>query len=168
MEISMQFTQYLKKYAQDELQRIGFMESDFGETFLNFLDKCATISGNDKDTMKNICSMLIRTIDNQPLSPITEDDFEVEFSDEESKRSVVERCTRYPFVYKLDGKYWDDRAVVFVREGNLTDKMYLYQSSLSSKQEVKLPYYPQQQIHVLAQDFSLNPKIEPEPDYEVE
>ena len=148
---------------------IGFMDSEFGEECLNFLDKCADISQNDTNTMKELCNLLIRLIDKKPLSPITEDDFEVEIYSENGKDTEILRCTRAPYVYKMDGKYFDDRAVAFRRAGDLeTDKMYLYQTMNSSKQEVTLPYFPTEEVKIIEQEYVDLSHLNVYPDYEVE
>ena len=171
----MTFKEHLRNYAQNELSRIGFMESPFGEEFIKFLESTSDISDNDKETMKQLCGMLVRVIDNQPLSPITEEDFVTEYYEEGTRVEEIKRCTRYPQVYKMGGKYWDDRAIAFRRvDSNPNDVMYLYQTGINSKKEIELPYYPQQEIRILKEEYlqEYTPEIidntEPEPDYEVE
>ena len=165
----MNFKQYLQEYAERELKLIGFMESEFGSVCLNFLDKCADIVGNDPESMKQICEILPRLIDRKPLSPITETDFEVETHAEGDRTVEILRCTRYPHLYKMDGKYYDDRAVAFRRsDSDKNDRMYIYQSDNNSKQEVELPYFPSEEVRVLQQKYVELPIVDPEPDYEVE
>lgn len=141
----MDFKQHLREYAERELELIGFMETEFGETCLKFLEDLAEISGDNPDTMKTVLEMIPRLIDKKPLSPITENDFEIETHTQGDRTIEIERCTRYPHLYKKDGKYWDDRAIAFQREDS-DQKMYIYQSSLSSKQEIELPYFPQETV----------------------
>jgi len=138
-----EFKQYLREYAERELELIGFMETDFGKTCLKFLEDLADIAGSNPESMKAVCEMLPRLIDRRPLSAITEEDFVTETHKVGSKTIDIERCTRYPYLYKQDGRYWDDRAIVFQKEDSaLGDKMYIYQNNNSSKQEVTLPYFP--------------------------
>jgi len=145
-----EFKNYLREYAERELRLIGFMETEFGETCLKFLEDLAEISGDNSDTMKTVLEMIPRLIDKKPLSPITENDFEIETHTRDDRIVEIERCTRYPHLYKKDGKYWDDRAVAFQREdSNPNDRMYIYQSGKSSKREVELPYFPRQIIEKL-------------------
>lgn len=165
----MSFKNHLKKYAKNELEMIGFMDSNFGEECLNFLDKCADISHNDENTMKELCNLLVKLIDRRPLSPITEADFEIETYNEGDNAIEILRCTRYPYVYKMNDKYWDDRAIAFRRAGDLeSDKMYLYQTTNSSKQEITLPYFPTEEVRIIEQEYVDLSHLNVYPDYEVE
>ena len=160
----MDFKQHLRKYAERELELIGFMQSEFGPACLDFLEKCADVAGNDLESMKKIFEIVPRLIDRRPLSPITEADFEAETHVEGDHSLEILRCTRYPYLYKQDGKYWDDRAVVFSRADSAdTDRMYLYQTGYNSKQEVDLPYFPKEEVKIIQKEYA-----DPEPDYEVE
>ena len=48
------------------------------------------------------------------------------------------RCARYEYIYRAaDGKYYNDRAVVF-KKG--LDSQYIYQGQNRSKREITLPY----------------------------
>jgi len=142
-----EFKRYLKEYAERELELIGFMKTEFGVTCLKFLEDLADVAGSDPVSMKAVCEMLPRLIDRRPLSAITEQDFEKETLTEGSRTVEIERCTRYPYLYKQDGRYWNDRAIAFQREGATSrERMYLYQSENSSKQEVELPYFPSEKI----------------------
>ena len=146
----MTFKEHLKKYAEKELELIGFMQSEFGPACLEFLEKCADVAGNDPESMKRICEIVPRLIDRRPLSPITEADFETETHVEGDRPIEILRCTRYPYLYKQDEKYWDNRAVAFRRaDSDETDRMYVYQSGNNSKQEVELPYFPVERIEKL-------------------
>jgi hypothetical protein len=112
---------------------------------------------------------LPRLIDRRPLTAITEEDFETETYSEGDRTVEILRCTRYPHVYKMDGKYYDDRAVAFRRADSAdTDRMYIYQSGNSSKQEITLPYFPSEEVRILQQEYTSLPSADPEPDYEVE
>ena len=145
-----EFKRHLREYAQRELELTGFSETKFGTTCLQYLDDLADVAGDDPESMKTVAGMLTRLIDKRPLSAITEEDFETETHVEGSRTVEIERCTRYPYLYKQDGRYWDDRAVAFQREDSAPgDRMYVYQSGKSSKQEVELPYFPVEQIKKL-------------------
>ena len=146
----MTFKQHLRQYAERELELTGFMDSEFGPACLEFLEKCADVADSDPESMKRICEILPRLIDRRPLSAITEADFETETHSEGDRTVEILRCTRYTYLYKVDGKYYDDRAVAFQREdGAPGDRMYVYQSGNSSKREVKLPYFPVERIESL-------------------
>lgn len=146
----MNFKEHLREYAERELELIGFMDSEFGPACLEFLEKCADVAGSDPESMKQICEIVPRLIDRRPLSAITEADFAAETHAEGKKSLEILRCTRYPHLYKMDGKYWNDRAVAFRRADSAeTDRMYIYQSGNSSKQEVELPYFPREEIRTL-------------------
>jgi len=144
------FKQYLKEYAERELELIGFMETEFGRTCLKFLEDLAEISDNNPNTMKSVLEIIPRLIDKKPLSEITEADFKSENFTKGDSIIELERCTRYPYLYKHEGRYWDDRAIGFVKEdNNLNDIMYIYQGNISSKQQVTLPYFPCSKIEKL-------------------
>jgi hypothetical protein len=163
------FKEHLKKYAEKELELSGFDQTEFGKTALKLLDDLADLTKGDSETMKQLCGLLPRLIDRRPLSPITEADFETETHTEGDRTVEISRCTRYPYVYKMDGKYYDDRAVAFRRIDSAdTDRMYIYQSGNSSKQEITLPYFPSEEVRVLQQEYVNLPSVDPEPDYEVE
>lgn len=141
---------HLRAYAEHELRLIGFMETEFGATCLKFLEELAEISGNDPASMKIVLGMVNRLIDQQPLSAITEEDFEVEDHTQGNETLQILRCTRYPSLYKKDGKYWDDRAIAFQQaNSNPNERIYLYSSENQSKQEVTLPYFPNNEIKKL-------------------
>jgi len=140
------FNQQLQEYAENELKLIGFMDVRLGKIWLDFLSELANISKNDKTTMKKICDMMPKLIDQEPLTSITEADFELETIENGKK---IERCTRYRYLYKIDNKYYDDRCIAFKTNSNETDIMYIYGGGYSSKQEVQLPYLPAKEIRNL-------------------
>ena len=146
----MAFKEHLRQYAERELKLTGFMESEFGSVCLDFLEKCADVAGSDPESMKRVCEIIPRLIDRKPLSVITEADFELETHTEGDRTVEILRCTRYPYLYKMDGKYYDDRAVAFRRaDSRETDRMYIYQGKNGSKQEVELPYFPKEEVRTL-------------------
>ena len=149
-----EFKDYLKTYAQKELELSGFDQTDFGKTVTILLENLADLSKDDPNTMKQLVNLLPRLIDRQPIAPITEDDFELESVTDGDKSVGIARCTRYPYAYRTpDGKYWDDRAVAFrYSDEPDTNKIYLYQLGNSSKQEIILPYYPSETIKVIDRD----------------
>jgi hypothetical protein len=163
------FKEQLGKYAERELELSGFDQTEFGKTALKLLADLADLTKGDPETMKQLCGLLPRLIDRRPLTVITEQDFEVETHVEGDRTVEISRCTRYPYVYKMDGRYYDDRAIAFRRaDGTDTDRMYIYQSGNSSKQEITLPYFPSEEVRILQQEYTDLPAQDPEPDYEVE
>ena len=156
----------LKSYAETELKLSGFDQTEFGETALRLLDNLVDLSKGDVDTMKQLCGLIPKLIDRKPLTAITEDDFEIETYSEGDQNIEILRCTRYPYVYSMNGKYYDDRAVAFRRYNRPeSDRMYIYQTTNSSKQEITLPYYPVEEVRVIQQEFVDLPNG---PGYEVE
>ncbi len=165
----MTFKEHLKTYAERELALSGFDQTEFGKTVLKLLDDLSDLTQGDAETMQQLCVLLPRLIDRRPLTAITEEDFETETHTEGGRAVEILRCTRYPYVYKMDGKYYDDRAVAFRRADSAeSDRMYIYQSGNSSKQEITLPYFPGEEVRVLKQEYVDLPAQDPEPDYEVE
>jgi len=141
---------YDRQFAENELERAGFGETEFKDAVLHFLDAASKISNKDPSVIKQLTSVIHALVDHRVLTEITEEDFETETHVEGSRTVEIERCTRYPYLYKQDGRYWDDRAVAFQREDSAPgDRMYVYQSGNSSKQEVELPYFPQERIERL-------------------
>lgn len=146
--------QYLKNYAEKEIELTGFDKTNVGRTMLQLLDELSDLTDGDAATMKQICSWLPRLIDQTPISSITETDFKIEQHGPGDQNTVM-RCTRYPYIYKTsDGKYWNDRAVAFrFKNAPETDIMFLYKSN-GSKREITLPYYPTMTIEEIDQDKS--------------
>jgi hypothetical protein len=136
----------LLDFARNELKLIGFDNSDLNNPMLEFLQSAQNVCHNNPDTMKQIVNLLSKLIDRMPLSPITENDFELEHQDD---TITIYRCTRHPHIYSTgDGKYWNDRAIAFQFEDS-NDIMYLYSSKNNSKQEITLPYFPKETIKVI-------------------
>ena len=79
--------------------------------------------------MKTLTKQVGDLIDKKTLAPIAEEHF------------VDDRCTRYPYIYNApDGRYYNDRAVVFKKHYDYHDSQYVYQGEKRSKQEITLPY----------------------------
>jgi hypothetical protein len=157
------FKEHLRKYAKTELELSGFDQTEFGKTALKLLDDLADLTQGDAETMKQLCALLPRLIDCRPLTAITEEDFETETYSEGDRTVEILRCTRYPHVYKMDGKYYDDRAVAFRKVDSAeSDRMYIYQSGNSSKQEIALPYFPSEEVRILQQEYIDFPNYEVE------
>lgn len=150
----MTYIDHLLNYAKKELKITNFDQTDLGQTMLSFIEQSAKITDNDSESMKQLCCLLPRLIDQLPIAPITEEDFVPEYHSQGDNTVTIQRCTRYAWVYRTeDGKYWDDRAVAFkFADSADTDRMYIYQSGNSSKQEITLPYYPNQAIKIISRD----------------
>jgi hypothetical protein len=147
---------YLLDFATKELSLIGFDKIELGETMLKFLQQSSDLCHNDPQSVKQIISLLDRLVDRLPLSAITEDDFYEETYTEQDKSVLIKRSHRYPHIYQLDGQYYDDRAVAFTTPGSAPgDKLYLYQGGQSSKQPVTLPYYPNEHLVELAENYNV-------------
>ena len=115
------------EHSTRELELIGFDKSELGEIMLETMKKLHNSIGNQPNAMKTILKMMSDLVDKKPISVITERDF-----DEDG------RCNRYEYIYRAqDGKYYNDRAVVF-KSGLNTQ--YVYQGQKRSKKEITLPY----------------------------
>ena len=134
------------EHAENELKIMKLDENKIGATIIKFLKELHEISGNHPQVMKSMVQSITNLIDGKPISPITENDFKLETHCEGDRTFEVWRCTRYPYVYKLDGKYYDDRAIVYKSSYDSSDKHYIYQGGLSSKQEIFLPYVVREEI----------------------
>lgn len=150
----MTFIEHLLEYARKELKITNFDQSELGNTILNFLEQSAKITNNDTDAMKQLVNMLVLLVEQRPISPITEDDVDEEIPLGNDSDEKMWRCSRYEHLYKTaDGKYWDDRAIAFkFHDSAELDRIFLYQPTYNSKQEVTLPYYPSCQIKVINRD----------------
>ena len=135
--------EYLKNYAQKELELTGFSETPVGKTMLVLLENLTDITNGDATIMKQLCEWLPRMIDCMPICPITEEDFILECQLDNNIELSIMRCTRYYYIYQTaDGKYWNDRAVAFkLKNSPETDLMFLYGDG-GSRREITLPYYP--------------------------
>ena len=115
------------EHAKNELKIMNLDKVKFGDTIITFIKELHEISGNHPQVMKSMVQSITDLIDGKPISPITEDDFKLETHCEDGQTFEVWRCARYPSVYKLDGKYYDDRAIVFKTTHDSLDKQYIYQ-----------------------------------------
>ena len=128
------------EHAKNELKIMNLDKVQFGDTIISFIRELHEISGNHPQVMKSMVQSIADLIDEKPISPITEDDFALETHCEGGQMFEVWRCTRYKYVYKVDGKYYDDRAIVYKTSHDSLDRQYIYQGGMSSKQEISLPY----------------------------
>ena len=123
------------KHAETELHLLGLDQTKLGPLILGFTKDLHGTLGNQPNAMKSILRMMIHLIDQRPVAPITEADF------------VDDKCTRYSYIYKSeDGRYYNDRAVVFKKSYDDPSSQYMYQGQQRSKQEITLPYVLHEEI----------------------
>jgi hypothetical protein len=170
---------FLLEYAKREFVCAKFDDTKLSVAMLNFLEEAAKFTNNEPDNIKKLINILNLLVDMHPIVPITEDDFVEEIYKEDDKPYYkIMRCTRYKYIYKTeDGRYWNDRAIGFRKVGQeLNNIFFIYQGNLGSKQEIKLPYYPETIIktidteHIKYQSSfdNTNNTTNNFPDYEVE
>ena len=124
------------KYSETEFKLLGLHHIGLDVTITNFIRELHAKLGNQPGAMKTITNYVEQLIDKKPIAPITEEDFDQDG-----------RCARYDYIYKAkDGKYYNDRAVVF-KEGVSTQ--YIYQGQRRSKQEITLPYILREEVVAL-------------------
>jgi hypothetical protein len=146
------YREYLLEYAKREFDIANFDHTELSKSMLNFLEEAAEFTNNEPHLIKQLVNILNLLVDNFPIVPITEDDFVEEFYQKENETEYkIWRCTRYKYVYRTeDGRYWNDRAIGFRLKGSSeTDIMYTSQGGINSKQEIQLPYYPEQKIIIV-------------------
>jgi len=122
------------KHSETELKLLGLDQTPLGPAIITFIKELHGTLGNQPVIMKSILKNIQDLVDKKPIALITEKDF------------VDDRCVRYPYIYKVqDGKYYNDRAVVFKK--SYDDPSSLYQ--VSSKREITLPYVLHEEIMIL-------------------
>lgn len=141
------YSDFLLEYAKKEFACAKFDDTELSVAMLKFLEEAAKFTNNEPDNIKKLINILNLLVDMYPIVPITEDDF----IEETQKLDYNMICPRYKYIYKTeDGRYWDDRAIAFKYKDDLNSPtMYVYQSGLSSKQQVTLPYYPGQRVEYI-------------------
>ena len=126
------------QYSETELKLLGLDQTPIGPAILTFIKELQGTLGNQPGLLKSITKQVGDLIDKKPLAPITEEDF------------VDDRCVRYPYIYKApDGRYYNERAVVFKKTYDDTDSQYVYQGEKRSKQEITLPYVLREEVVLL-------------------
>jgi|SRR6056300_1116303 hypothetical protein len=124
------------EHSQRELELLGLNRMGIDTVVTDFIKGLHAKLGNQPGAMKTITNYVEQLIDKKPITAITEEDF-----DEEG------RCARYEYIYRAsDGKYYNDRAVVF-KNGMSTQ--YIYQGQRSSKREITLPYILREEVVAL-------------------
>ena len=123
------------EHSETELKLLGLDQTPIGPAILTFIKELHGTLGNQPGLMKSLLKQVGDLIDKKPLAPITEKDF------------VDDRCVRYEYIYKAqDGKYYNDRAVVFKKSYDDLSSQYMYQGQQRSKQEITLPYILREEI----------------------
>ena len=126
------------EHSETELKLLGLDQTPIGPAILTFIKELHGTLGNQPGLMKSLLKQVGDLIDKKPIALITEEDF------------VDDKCVRYPYIYKdQDGKYYNDRAVVFKK--SYDDPMYecIYQGQNSSKCEITLPYVLREKTFII-------------------
>ena len=135
----MSWIESVLEYSKNELELIGFDKSELGDLILETIKKIHGSVGNKPMLFKTIIGMMNDLVDKKPISVITENDF-----DESG------RCTRCEYIYRdKDGKYYNDRAVVFKKTIDDPNSQYVYQGQERSKKEVTLPYILREETRII-------------------
>jgi hypothetical protein len=123
------------KHSETELHLLDLDQTNIGPLILDFIRNLQQTLGNQPVAMKSILKTAADLIDQKPVAPITEADF------------VNDKCTRCSYIYRSgDGKYYNDRAIVFKKSYDDPSSQYLYQGRQRSKQEITLPYVLREEI----------------------
>ena len=123
------------KHSEKELHLLDLDQTNLGPLILDFIKNLQQTLGNQPTVMKSILKITADLVDQKPITPITEADF------------VNDKCTRCSYIYKSeDGKYYNDRAVVFKKSYDDPNSQYVYQGQQRSKQEISLPYVLREEI----------------------
>ena len=124
-------------YSETELKLLGLDQTPIGPAIITFIKELHGTLGNQPGIMKSLLKQVGNLIDKKPIALITEEDF------------VDDRCVRYPYIYKSEGKYYNDRAIVFKKSYDDPNSQYVYQGQMRSKQEISLPYILREEIMLL-------------------
>ena len=123
------------KFSETELKLLGLDQTKLGPLIIDLIKHLQQTLGNQPNAMKSILKTTMSLIDKKPIAPITESDF------------VNDKCTRCSYIYRSeDGKYYNDRAVVFKKSYDDPSSQYLYQGQKRSKREITLPYVLREEI----------------------
>jgi hypothetical protein len=119
------------KYSETELKLLGLDQTPIGPAIIEFITKLHGTLGNQPGLMKSVIKQVGDLIDKKPLAPISEKDF------------VDDKCTRCSYIYKSQGRYYNDQAVVFKKSYDDPNSQY---RGGPSKQEITLPYVLREEI----------------------
>lgn len=123
------------KHSETEIHLLGLDQTNLGPLIVDFIKNLQETLGNQPTAMKSILKTIGHLIDQKPVAPITEIDF------------VDDKCTRCSYIYKSkDGRYYNDRAVVFKKSYDDPSSQYMYQGQQGSKREITLPYVLREEI----------------------
>ena len=123
------------KHSETELKLLGLDQTPLGPAIITFIKELHGTLGNQPSLMKSVTKQVGDLIDKKSVAPITEKDF------------VNDKCVRCSYIYKSeDGKYYNDRAVVFKKSYDDPSSQYIYQGQQRSKQEITLPYILREDI----------------------
>jgi hypothetical protein len=123
------------KHSETELKLLGLDQTPLGPAIITFIKELHGTLGNQPSLMKSVTKQVGDLIDKKSVAPITEKDF------------VNDKCVRCSYIYKSeDGKYYNDRAVVFKKSYDDPSSQYMYQGQQWSKQEITLPYILREDI----------------------
>lgn len=135
------------EHAEHELFLIGVKDTPVGEILLSFIKEISPHSKNDHNVMQIYAEMLKRIFSKKILSPITEKDFEEQDFNTGHEVVKIKRCTRNPYVFQwLDGKYYNERGIVYINPKDINHRMYIYDGKLHSKTEIYLPYDGEEKV----------------------
>jgi len=127
-------------YAKSELQIMGLDTVELGSTILVLLKQIHGLTGNRPRVMRELVGAISNLIDKKPITPVTESDFNEEG-----------RCTRYAHLRRArDGKYYNDRAIVYKTSYDDPGNQYRYNGSDSSRREITLPYSVRESIEIIS------------------
>jgi hypothetical protein len=127
------------EHTKRELELLGLNHICLDATVVDFIKGLHEKLGNQPGAMKSIVKYVEQLIDKKPIAPITESDFD-----------QGGRCTRCEYIYRAsDGRYYNDRAVIFKKTFEDPSEHYLYQGNVRSKQEITLPYILRRDVQLL-------------------
>lgn len=136
---------FILDYAKRELEKANFKETYTYDAVLNYISAICDITLSQESSLIMLHSMVENLLQCQPITEITEKDFSEISTEYKESSKILRRCNRYPSVYQtIDGKYWDDKAVVFITHDQ--KKLFLYQKKYNSKKQITLPYLPKTKI----------------------
>jgi hypothetical protein len=127
------------EHTKRELELLGLNHIGLDATVVDFIKGLHEKLGNQPGAMKSIVKYVEQLIDKKPVAPITGADFDQDG-----------RCKRYEYIYRAsDGRYYNDRAVIFKKSFEDPSEHYLYQGNVRSKQEITLPYILRRDVQLL-------------------
>lgn len=131
------------QFAELELKLSGFLETEYGKAALEYIKQTYSICNNDINAVRNLHKNIVGLVDQNPLSPLLEEELvmteTLEYSNGTYVKSFRKQHPRVPFVYERDGKYYDDRAICFVN--NDGSAWYGQNGRHRSMREITFPYY---------------------------